>query len=61
MLVRIAAAIAALLDGVLSHFVDGLNLTNPEGHELAGSIATILEYGAELYAKLLIVFVNLTD
>ena len=61
MLVRIVAGIAAIVDSVLSHFVTDLNLTNPKGDEFAGSLASILYYGAAFFAKLLIVFNNITS
>jgi len=61
MLVRIVAGIAAILDGMLSHWVEGLNLTDPLGHQLAGSLAQIVQLGADLFAQFLEIFVNITS
>jgi len=61
MLVRIVAGIAAIVDSVLSHFVTDLTLTDPKGNEFAGSLSSILHYGAALFAKLLMVFNNITS
>ena len=60
MLVRIVAAIAAIFDSVLSHFVTDLNLTDPKGNEFAGSLSTILHLGAQLFAQLLTILTDLT-
>jgi len=60
MLVRVVAALLTLIDSVLDNFVTAINVTTTHGEELAGSIATILLYGAELYAQLLVVFTNFT-
>jgi len=60
MLVRIVVGIAAIVDGMLSYWVEDLNLTDPRGHQLAGSLAQIVGLGADLYAQLLETFVNLT-
>lgn len=58
MLVRIFAAIATIVDSVLSTFVEGLNLTEPEGHELAGALSQILRLGAGLWAGMLEALAN---
>ena len=60
MLVRIIVALLTLVDTVLSHFVTAINVTTEQGENLAGSISSILLYGSELYAKLLLVFSYLT-
>ena len=61
MLVRIVAGIAALLDGMLSYWVEDLNLTDPLGHQLAASLAQIVQLGADLYAQLLEIFVSIAS
>ena len=60
MLVRIFIAIATLLDSVLSHFVTAINVTTQMGNETAGSIATIINLGSQLYAQILIIFTSIT-
>lgn len=59
MLVRIAVAILSMVDAVLGTFVTGINSITPTGNETVSSIATIIHYGTELYAKLLLIFVEL--
>jgi len=58
MLVRIVVAILTMVDRVLSSFVIGINSTTSTGNETASSIATIIHYGTEFYAKLLLIFVD---
>ena len=58
MLVRIVTAILTMVDRVLSVFVTGINSTTQAGDETASSISTIIQYGTELYAQLLIFFVG---
>ena len=59
MLVRIVVAILTMVDRVLSSFVIDINSTTQAGNETASSIATIIRYGTELYAQLLLIFVGL--
>ena len=58
MLVRIVTAILTIVDQVLSYFVIDINTTTETGNETAISIATIIHYGTELYAKLLLLLVG---
>jgi len=58
MLVRIVTAILTMADRVMSAFVIDINSTTETGSETASSIATIIHYGTELYAQLLIIFVG---
>jgi hypothetical protein len=59
MLVRIVVAILTMVDKVLSVFVVDINSTTLTGNETVSSIATIIHYGTELYAQLLLIFVGL--
>ena len=59
MLVRIVTAILTMVDQVLSYFVIDINAMTEKGNETAISIATIIHYGTELYAKLLLIFVGI--
>jgi len=56
MLIRIIVDLLTLTDSVLDHFVTSVNVTTEQGEVLAGSISSILLYGSELYAQLLLVF-----
>jgi hypothetical protein len=59
MLVRIVVALLDVFDTVLTHFWNGtINSTTPKGVEFAGSVSTILHYGAALVAQILVILVN---
>ena len=58
MLVRIVTAVLTMVDRVLSAFVTGINETTVAGNETISSIATIVQYGTELYAKLLLILLG---
>lgn len=54
MLLRIVTAVLAMVDEVLSYFVIDIDTITEVGEETAVSIATIIHYGTELYAQILV-------